>query len=132
MSPAFVLDTGTVSFALRGEGRVVATILQHRPTELSISAITLAELRFGAECRKSAKLDRAITAFTSSIAVIPFDDECARTFGRIAADLAEKGSPIGEFDALIAAQAMVLGATLVTNNVKHFKQVRSLRIENWL
>lgn len=132
MSSTFMLDTDSVSFALRGEGRVGVAILDHRPSELSISAITLAELRFGAERRKSARLDKAITAFVSNIAVMPFDDECAVVFGRIAADLAEKGSPIGEFDVLIAAHAIVLDATLVTNNVKHFKRVRSLRTENWL
>ncbi len=132
MSGAFMLDTDSVSFALRGEGRVGATILEHKPSELSISAITLAELRFGSERRKSARLDKLIMAFVSNIAVMPFDEECAGVFGRIAAELAERGAPIGEFDVLIAAHAIVLDATLVTNNVKHFKQVRSLRIENWL
>lgn len=132
MSPAFMLDTDIVSFAIRGQGRVGAAILEHEPSELSISSITLAELRFGAERRKSARLDTAITAFVSDIAVMPFDEECAGVFGRIAADLAEKGSPIGEFDVLIAAHALVLDATLVTNNMKHFKRVRSLRTENWL
>lgn len=128
----FMLDTDTVSFAIRGVGRVGVAILEHRPSELAISAITLAELRFGAERRKSAKLDRTITSVVNNIAVLPFDAECAAVFGRIAAGLAERGSPIGEFDALIAAHAIVLDATLVTNNVKHFKQVRSLRVENWL
>ena len=131
MSPTFMLDTDTVSYAIRGEGRVGATILRHRPSDLSVSAITLAELRYGAERRKSARLDKAIAAFVSNIAVMPFDGECGNVFGRIAAGLAEKGSPIGEFDVLIAAHAMVLDVTLVTNNVRHFKQVRSLRIENW-
>jgi tRNA(fMet)-specific endonuclease VapC len=127
-----MLDTDNVSFALRGEGRVAATILEHRPSELCISSITLAELRFGAERRKSAKLDRAIAVFVGNVAVMPFDAECALTFGRIAADLAEKGAPIGEFDVLIAAHAMTLDVTLVTANVKHFKRVRGLSTANWL
>lgn len=127
-----MLDTDSVSFALRGEHQVAAAILEHRPSELCISAITMAELRFGAERRKSAKLDRAIAVFTSNIAVTPFDIECAETFGRIGSDLAARGAPIGEFDVLIAAHAITLDLTLVTNNSKHFKRVPGLRIENWV
>jgi tRNA(fMet)-specific endonuclease VapC len=132
VSLAFMLDTDTVSFAIRGEGRVAANIVEHRPSELCVSAITLAELRFGAERRKSARLDRAIGAFVSNVSVMPFDDECALTFGRMAAKLAEKGSPIGELDALIAAHALTLKLTLVTNNAKHFTRVSGLRTDNWL
>lgn len=127
-----MLDTDGVSFALRGHGQVGAAILGHRPSELCISAITLAELRFGAEKRKSARLDRALDAFAANISVMPFDDACAAVFGRIGADLAAKGSPIGEFDVLIAAHAVTLGLTLVTNNAKHFKRVRGLKTVNWL
>jgi len=126
-----MLDTDSVSFALRGQGRVGTEILAHRPSELCISAITLAELRYGASRRNSPKLDELIDAFTNNIAVMPFDDSCAATFGRIAAGLAARGAPIGEFDVLIAAHAIVLDATLVTNNTKHFARVRGLRIENW-
>ena len=56
--PEYMLDTDTVSFALRGRGRVVARLLEHRPSELCISSITLAELRYGAEALKSRKLHR--------------------------------------------------------------------------
>src|SRR5436309_135807 len=58
--PHYMLDTDTVSFALRGQGRVAARLLEHRPSELCISSITLAELRFGAEARRSRKLHRLI------------------------------------------------------------------------
>jgi Predicted nucleic acid-binding protein, contains PIN domain len=127
-----MLDTDSVSFALRGQGRVSATILEHRPSELCISALTLAELRFGAARRKSAKLDALIAAFVGNVAVMPFDEESADVFGRIASQLAERGSPIGEFDVLIAAHAIALDLTLITNNTKHFKRVRGLRTDNWL
>jgi tRNA(fMet)-specific endonuclease VapC len=132
MSLAFMLDTDSVSFALRGEGRVGAKILEHRPSELCISAITLAELRFGAERRKSPKLDASIAAFAGNIAVLPFDDRCAGIFGVIGSDLAARGSPIGGLDVLIAAHAVALDLTLVTNNLKHFRRVRGLRTETWL
>lgn len=126
-----MLDTDSVSFAIRGEGGVGERILERRPSELCISAITLAEIRFGAERRTSEKLNRAINAFLSDIAVAPFDDECAKVFGRIAAKLAGKGELIGEADTLIAAHAITLGVTLVTRNAKHFSRVPGLKIVNW-
>lgn len=132
MTLRFMLDTDSVSYAIRGFGRVGEKIVERRPSELCISAITLAELRFGVERRKSRKLDQAVAAFLSDIAVIPFDDVCAVTFGRIAAKLADGGVPIGEADTLIAAHALTLGLTLVTNNEKHFKRVAGLKIATWL
>ncbi len=107
-------------------------ILQHRPSEICISSITLSELRYGAEHRKSQKLHELISAFAANVGVMPFDDTCADHFGRLASELARRGSPIGEFDALIAAHATALAVTLVTNNVKHFSRVAGLTVENWV
>lgn len=126
-----MLDTDSVSFALRGQGRVAARILEHRPSEICISAITLAELRYGAARRKSARLHDLIDAFSLNVAVMPFDEVCATRFAAVAAELAERGSPIGEYDALIAAHAVALELTLVTNNGKHFSRVAGLHVENW-
>ena len=61
--PQYMLDTDTVSFALRGQGRVGTRLLEHRPSELCISSIALAELRFGAEARRSRRLHRLISTF---------------------------------------------------------------------
>jgi tRNA(fMet)-specific endonuclease VapC len=132
MKPQFMLDTDSVSFALRGQGGVAARILDRRPSEICISALTLAELRYGAARRKSKKLHELIDVFTSNIAVVSFDDICAAHFGVVASDLADRGSPIGEFDALIAAHALAMRLTLVTNNVKHFARVAGLNVENWV
>jgi tRNA(fMet)-specific endonuclease VapC len=132
MSPKFMLDTDTVSFALRGHGRVGARLVEHAPSQICISAITAAELRFGAERRDSKKLRRLIETFTSTVSVMPFDDECAVVFGKLATRLVEKGRPIGHYDALIAAHATALEVTLVTNNEKHFGQVEGLKLANWV
>ena len=132
MTLRFMLDTDSVSYAIRGVGNVGERIVERKPSDLCVSAITLAELRFGVERRKSRKLDLAVAAFLSDIAVIPFDDACAETFGRIAAKLAEAGEPIGESDTLIAAHALTLGLTLVTNNDRHFRRVTGLKITSWL
>jgi tRNA(fMet)-specific endonuclease VapC len=131
MSLLFMLDTDTVSYALRGQGRVATAIMHYRPSALCISAITMAQLRFGATRRKSAKLHQMIDGFTGNVAVMPFEEDCARKFGQVASQLEEIGSPIGEFDALIAAHAMSLGLTLVTNNLTHFARVAGLTVENW-
>jgi len=126
-----MLDTDSVSFALRGQGNVGTQILEHRPSELCVSSITVAELRYGAARRKSAKLHQLIDTFTENIAVMPFDESCAARFGSLASELAAHGTPIGQFDALIAAHALTLEVILITNNTKHFGRVTGLKIANW-
>ena len=128
----FMLDTDTISFALRGHGGVGLEVAQRRPSELCMSAITLAELRFGADKRKSKKIRAAVDAFADAIQVLPFDASAAARFGLIAASLSERGVPIGQMDTLIASHALVLNATLVTNNQKHFSKVHGLRLVNWV
>lgn len=127
----FLLDTDTVSYALRGEGGVGARIREHKPSDLCISAITLAELRFGADRKRSRKLHALIDTFAGAVEVAPFGEVAALEFGRIAAILADRGSPIGELDALIAAHTVALRCTLVTNNVRHFTRVPGLAVDNW-
>jgi len=127
----YLLDTDSVSYALRGEGQVGNRILEHKPSEISISAITVAELRFGTDRKGSRKLHGLIDTFVSAVEVVPFDEHAAREFGRIGSILADRGPPIGEFDVLIAAHAVTLRCTLVTNNVRHFAKVPGLAIENW-
>ena len=130
--PQYMLDTDTVSFALRGQGRVAARLLEHRPSQLCISSITLAELRFGAEARKSQKLHNLVSTFTETIAVVPFDQSAADRFATVAVSLARRGAPIGTFDTLMAAHALSLGLVFVTNNAKHFGRVVGLKTENWI
>ncbi len=130
--PQYMLDTDTVSFALGGRGGVASRLLEHRPSEICISSITLAELRFGAEARRSRKLHRLIDTFVGSVAVVPFDQSAADRFAPVAASLARRGEPIGTFDTLIAAHALSRGLTFVTNNSKHFQRVVGLKIENWV
>jgi tRNA(fMet)-specific endonuclease VapC len=130
--PRYLLDADTVSYALRGEGQVATRILERPPSDLCISSITLAELRFGAEAKKSQKLRRAIRTFVKDIQVVAFDEAAAERFAEVAADLAGSGTPIGVLDTLVAAQALALGLTVVTNNTRHFNRVSGLKVENWL
>ena len=130
--PQYMLDTDTVSFALRGQGRVAARLLEHRPSQLCISSVTLAELRFGAAAKRSRKLHGLITTFVETVAVVPFDQPAADRFPAVAAPLARRGEPIGTFDTLMASHALSLGLTFVTNNTKHFGRVVGLKTENWV
>ncbi len=114
----FLLDTDSVSFALRGQGRVAQRIVECRPSELAISSITLAELKYGAERRSSRKLHHLIDVFTGDVAVLPFDEASAASFGKLASELVARGTPIGDFDTLIAAHAIQLGLILVTNDLQ--------------
>ena len=128
----FMLDTDTVSFALRGQGQVAAQLLNHRPSEICISSVTLAELRYGADMRRSRKLHGLIDTFVEAIVVRSFDQTAADRFGTVATSLARQGVPIGEFDTLIAAHALATRLTLVTNNTQHFSRVVGLTTENWI
>ena len=126
-----MLDTDTVSFALRGKGEVGERLLERAPSELCISVVTLAELRYGADHRRSKKLHALIDAFVRSVSVAPFDAAAATAFGVLAAELMGVGTPIGQLDTMIAAHALSLSVTLVTNNTKHYSKVPNLRIDNW-
>lgn len=128
----FMLDTDTVSFILRGQGHAGAQLTTHAPSEICLSSISLSELRFGADKRRSKRLHALIDTFTATIEVLPFDAAAATIFGRVCAALESRGTPIGTLDTLIAAHAMSLNLALVTNNTKHFKQARGLKTLNWL
>ena len=127
----YLLDTDSVSFALRGQGEVGVRLRAQRPSDLCLSAITLAELRYGADRKGSRKLHGLIDTFASAVEVVAFDEAAAAECGRIGSVLAERGTPIGELDVLIAAHAVALRCILVTNNVRQFSKVPGLSVENW-
>ena len=101
--------------------------------EVGLSAITLAELEFGA--RSSEDYEREIAAvrkMSSPFVLYDFDAAaCAAHYGEIRFALESAGSPIGAMDLLIAAHALALGATLVTNNLAHFSRVPGLHCVRW-
>jgi tRNA(fMet)-specific endonuclease VapC len=130
-SRKFLLDTDMVSYVLRNHGNAAAHLTSHLPSEVCISTITLSELRFGAEKRKSKKLHALIDTFVAAVEPLPFDSAAATSFGRVRAALESKGRPIGLLDALIASHALSLQLTLVTNNARHFNGVPGLRTVNW-
>jgi tRNA(fMet)-specific endonuclease VapC len=102
-------------------------------TEIGFSVVALFELRYGhARSDRRADSDRLLAEFLApGIVVLPFDAEDAAHAGDIRADLESKGTPIGHYDYLIAAQARRRGATLVTANVREFARVPGLLVADW-
>jgi tRNA(fMet)-specific endonuclease VapC len=102
-------------------------------TEIGFSAVALFELRYGhARSNRRIEADRLLAEFLApGIAILPFDTEDAAHAGDIRADLEGRGTPIGHYDYLIAAQARRRGATLVTANVREFARVPGLLVVDW-
>ena len=102
--------------------------------DITISVITYSELLLGAErSANKRKHQRLISEFVERVnEVLSWDDKAAESFARLQASLFKKGSPIGLNDTMIAAHALSLGAIVITNNLKHFKKVPGLKVENWL
>jgi len=112
-------------------GRIPDLVVRFRNHDLAISSITLAELEYGVH-RSSNPLQNAtaLRRFRAGVVVYPFDAQAASVYGRIRAELAFAGTPIGPLDTLIAAHAVALGAILITNNIGEFQRVQGLRIES--
>jgi len=127
----YLLDTNAVSFAIRGVGNVGTTILEQKPEDIVVSSITEAELWYGVRKRKSKKLDKLVSDFLAPIKKIDFSSSDALIFGKLFSDLEKKGSVIGMADTMIASIAICNTLVLVTDNVKHFKRIKGLKIENW-
>jgi tRNA(fMet)-specific endonuclease VapC len=102
-------------------------------TEIGFSAIALFELRYGhARSNRQAESDRLLEEFLApGIIVLAFDEEDAAHAGDIRAYLERRGTPIGPYDYLIAAQARRRGAALVTLNTREFERVPGLLVVNW-
>jgi tRNA(fMet)-specific endonuclease VapC len=148
----YLLDTDTLIYAVRGlkvpspkterqrehvrrANRIVARCRrsQQAGDEVGVSAITVAELEFGA--RKSGDYSaeiRAVRKILAPFSTPAFDaGACAQHYGEVRHNLEAAGESIGAMDLLIAAQARALGATLITNNTTHFQRMPGLRQENW-
>ena len=74
----------------------------------------------------------ALTQFVAPLEILPYGDEAAKYYGDLRAHLEKRGNPIGSLDMLIAAHALSISVTLVTNNEKEFNRVPNLNIENWV
>ena len=128
----YLLDTCICVFLFRNKYNVKDKLNEVGCRNCYISDVTLAELKFGAYksdlCEQNLLI---IKEFVSKIDIVPFI-EGIDIYGKDKVMLQRKGAPIEDFDLLIASAAKARDLTLVTDNVKHFKGIEGLRIENWV
>jgi len=132
----YLIDTDTVSYVIRQRPLAVLEKMESvsKSNDISISAITYAELLLGAErSANSKKYYRLINQFCERLnAIEPWDSRAAQYFAKLQSQLFKKGTPIGTNDTMIAGHALSLEVTLVSNNQKHFSKVPKLKLENWV
>jgi len=130
----YMLDTNICSYVLRSRPpSVKARFEKTGPGALAVSTVVLAELLYGAARRpKAVAIRREIADLVSRLTVIPWDEAAAEHYGALRAALEKAGTPLGAMDMMIAAHARSLGATLVSNDVRHFDRVEGLRVANWV
>jgi tRNA(fMet)-specific endonuclease VapC len=132
----FLLDKNAFSAILRGRIVQVRRRFDAAVTgghDIMIPVIVLHELHFGAwrSSDPARNLERIGELLGSLNGIAPFEIEDAKIAGKLRAGLATRGEGIGPFDSLIAAQALRLGATLVTGNIREFARVPGLKWEDW-
>jgi tRNA(fMet)-specific endonuclease VapC len=129
----YLLDTNVVSDLVRNpQGKVAQRIGKIGETQVCTSIIVSAELRYGAAKKASPKLSAQLESVLGALQVLPFEAPADAIYGVLRTRLERAGRPIGANDLLIAAQALSLGLTIVTDNEKEFARVDDLRRENWL
>lgn len=132
----YLLDTNTLIYLINRRPRhsaVLERFSREQSEDLCVSAITLAELRYGiAKSRRAESNRRAFLHAIEALHAVPFDARAAERYGVVRAELEASGKPIGPLDMLIAAHALSLDLTLVTSNEREFSRVGRLRVENWI
>lgn len=130
---AYLLDTNILSDLIRNPNGVVKdSISSVGEQSVATSILVAAELRFGAEKRGSPRLKAQVEAILDAIVILPWEVPADILYGKIRADLEMRGQIIGANDLLIAAHALSLSRTLVTDKVAEFQRIKGLDIENWL
>ena|SRR5437879_3728186 len=132
MPVRYLLDTNTASYIIKGNiPRVRDRLLKIPMSEVGISVITEAELRFGvARLPQPAKLGIAVEEFLLRVEILPWDSDCAQHYAEIRVFLERAGEPMGNLDLMIAAQAVAVEAILVTND-RVFRRLKGLKVEDW-
>lgn len=130
----FLLDTNICIYIIKRQPPQVLEKFQTlQISDVGISSITIAELEYGIYKSQRQEQNRiALSQFLITLEILPFDERSTQTYGRIRAELERQGLVIGSMDMLIASQAISLGLTLVTNNVRELSRIPELVLENWL
>lgn len=127
----YLPDTNALSSFMRGDNKALVLRMGNAFESLRLSAIVLAEREFGVSKGSSQLARLKLAELADLIPVEPFTREDAAHYAAIRHDLEARGIGIGPMDTLIAAQALRLGGTLVTRNVREFSRVQGLKVDNW-
>lgn len=131
----YMLDTDISSYIIKGGyGPIEQHLMDIPPSDICISAVTRAELMYGLKTLSPThRLHAAVHRFLKVTTAVAWDAEAADLFAEIKFQLRSAGTPIGEMDMLIAAHAIAADAVLVTNNTRHYGQIKMpLLLENWM
>lgn len=129
----YLLDTNICVYWLKGNEHIEQKILSVGLDNVALSFLNVSELYYGAY--KSQRVDAnlaLIRQLTDQLNVIESDEAISEMYGEMKATLEKAGTIIDDADLFIASCARVHGLTLVTNNVKHFKRIKGLKLENWV
>ena len=128
----YCLDSDTLIYFLNGRLGVAGRLGSVAASHLHVSVVSVAEVLTGFEKAPGQTIaEQRFREFLSAVTVLPFELEDARTAARIRAILEQAGLKIGPYDLQIAGQALQRRLTLVTHNVRHFKRVQGLAVEDW-
>ncbi|HET7205349.1 MAG TPA: type II toxin-antitoxin system VapC family toxin [Terriglobales bacterium] len=129
----YLLDTNIISDLIRNpQGKVAERIRRVGEAKVCTSIIVAAELRYGAAKKGSLRLSAQLSAVLGALEILPLETPADVVYGSLRTRLEHSGTPIGAHDILIAAHALALGYTVVTDNEKEFARVVGLSLENWL
>jgi len=134
MEPRFLLDTNICIYIReKRPEEVLRRFRKLRAGEAALSAITFGELLYGANksAQRAAALER-LRELIHVLPALPLPEAAAEAYGTIRADLEAKGAMIGNNDLWIAAHALAADLTLVSNNLREFRRVSGLRLQNWV
>ncbi len=127
----FMLDTDISSYIIKRRPATLLAKFKQNAETVSVSVMTAAELRFGAEKAGRPGLTELVEKYLERITILDWTSEVTVPYGRIRAELERAGKPMGSMDLLIASHAVSRGMTLVTNNLRHFSNVPGLKVEVW-
>ena len=129
-----MLDTNTcIALIKRKPVHTLQKFSKYQVGDIGVSAVTLAELRYGvSKSQHQAKNQAALDEFMLPLEVAAFDERATGAYGVLRAALEKQGTPIGPLDTMIAAHALSLSVTLVTNNTREFNRIPKLTVVDWI
>ena len=128
-----VLDTDIIIYFLKGNEKISKKLLSFPPNDIYTTIFNITEMLYGAYNSKKIEYNlKLIKDFAKNINILHFDEEASEIFAKNKAQLKQEGKLIADFDLLIASIAIVNNCILITNNIRHFKRIKTLQVENWI